>query len=320
MNQAIIEEIIIFKIEIMERADLELVLAIKSAGSLSKAAVHLRLSAPVVTKRLAALETALGLKLFYRTTRRVAPTAEGELLCERALDLLEGFKQTEEALREQTREPTGLVRLAATLGFGRIWLGPALSEYQALYPQVRIELQLTETLPDLGSQGLDAAVWLWAIRSNRTSQWSAKLLASNQRVLVATPAYLRLYGTPRSLDELQPHECLVVRESDDPNYTWQLSAQGERRMHAVVVRGALSSNSGELVRDWCLAGRGIMLRSLWDVAPLLASGKLVRVLPSYAMRDADIQWLAPFRAQTPKRVRLLRDFLAARFKSRPWEV
>lgn len=304
----------------MERADLELVLAIKSTGSLSQAAARLRLSAPVVTKRLAVLEAALGLKLFYRTTRRVAPTAEGELLCERGQGLLDGFKQTEEALREQTREPTGLVRLAATLGFGRIWLGPALAEYQTLYPQVRIELQLTETLPDLGSQGLDGAVWLWAMRSNRTSQWSARLLASNQRVLVAAPSYLKRHGTPDSVDDLQLHQCLVVRESDDPHFTWQLSGQGERRMHAVVVRGSLSSNSGELVRDWCVAGRGIMLRSLWDVAPWLASGTLVRVLPSYAMRDADIQWLAPFRAQTPKRVRLLRDFLAAKFKSRPWEV
>jgi LysR family transcriptional regulator, transcriptional activator for dmlA len=310
----------VFKIEIMERADLQLVLAIKSAGSMSQAAAQLRLSAPVVTKRLAALEATLGLKLFYRTTRRVAPTAEGELLCERAIGLLEGFKQTEEVLREQTREPTGLVRLAATLGFGRIWLGPALSEYQALYPLVRIELQLTETLPDLGSQGLDAAVWLWAMRSNRTSQWSAKLLAQNQRVLVAAPSYLKRHGTPTSADDLQHHECLVVRESDDPNYTWQLSAQGERSMHAVVVRGSLSSNSGELVRDWCVAGRGIMLRSLWDVAPMLANGKLARVLSHFAMRDADIQWLAPFRAQTPKRVRLLRDFLAAKFKSRPWET
>jgi LysR family transcriptional regulator, transcriptional activator for dmlA len=304
----------------MERADLELVLAIKGAGSMSQAAAQLRLSAPVVTKRLAALEAALGLKLFYRTTRRVAPTAEGELLCERAMGLLEGFTQTEEALREQTREPTGLVRLAATFGFGRIWLGPALAEYQALYPKVRIELQLTETLPDLGSQGLDGAVWLWAMRSNRTSQWSAKVLAQNQRVLVAAPTYLKLRGAPRSVDDLQHHECLVVRESDDPSYTWQLSAAHERRMHAVVVRGSLSSNSGELVRDWCLSGRGIMLRSMWDVAPLLASGALVRLLPTYAMRDANIQWLAPFRAQTPKRVRLLRDFLAAKFKSRPWEV
>ncbi len=304
----------------MDRADLELVLAIKGTGSMSQAAAQLRLSPPVVTKRLATLEAALGLKLFYRTTRRVAPTAEGGLLCERGLGLLEGFKQTEEALREQTREPMGAVRIAATFGFGRIWLGPALAEYQSLYPKVRVEVQLTEILPDLSSQGLDGAVWLWAMRANRTAQWSAKLLAHNQRVLVAAPSYLRQHRAPRTVDDLQQHECLVVRENDDPSSTWHLGAEGERRSRAVVVRGALSSNSGELVRDWCLAGRGIMLRSLWDVAPLLASGKLVRVLPGHAMRDADIQWLAPFRAQTPKRVRLLRDFLAAKFKSRPWEV
>jgi LysR family transcriptional regulator, transcriptional activator for dmlA len=306
--------------ETIERADLELVLAIKSTGSLSQAAGRLRLSAPVVTKRLAALETALGLKLFYRTTRHVAPTAEGDLLCERAIGLLDGFLQTEEALREQTSEPTGLVRLVATFGFGRIWLGPALAQFQSLHPKVRVEVQLTDTLPDLGSQGLDGAVWLWTMRANRTAQWSAKLLARNQRVLVAAPSYLRQHAALNTLDELEQHECLVVRESDDPSYTWQLSAEGERRIHAVVARGMLSSNSGELVRDWCLDGRGIMLRSLWDVAPQLASGKLVRVLPTYAMRDADIQWLAPFRAQTPKRVKLLRDFLVAQFKSSPWQA
>lgn len=304
----------------MERADLELILAIKSTGSLSQAAVRLRLSAPVVTKRLAALENQLGLKLFYRTTRRVAPTAEGDLLCERAVVLLDSFQQTEEALREQSNEPTGLIRLAATFGFGRIWLGPALAQYQSLYPKVRLEVQLTDTLPDLGSQGLDGAVWLWAMRTNRAAQWSAKLLAHNQRVLVAAPSYLSQHAALRTVDDLQQHQCLVVRESDDPSYTWQLSAAGERRVHAVVVRGMLSSNSGELVRDWCLDGRGIMLRSLWDVAAQLASGKLVRVLPAYAMRDADIQWLAPYRAQTPKRVKLLRDFLATKFKSRPWET
>jgi LysR family transcriptional regulator, transcriptional activator for dmlA len=99
-----------------------------------------------------------------------------------------------------------------------------------------------------------------------------------------------------------------------------LVKEGERKpAHAVKVRGGLVSNSGELVRDWCVSGRGIMLRSLWDVAPLIASGQLVRLLPNYAMRDANIQWLAPFRAQTPKRVKLLREHLMSRFKARPWD-
>jgi LysR family transcriptional regulator, transcriptional activator for dmlA len=304
----------------MERADLELVIAIKDAGSLTQAATRLRLSAPVVTKRLAALETALGLKLFFRTTRRINPTAEGDVLCERAIGLLAQFAQTEEALRDHVREPAGPIRLAATFGFGRIWLGPAIAKFQALHPAVRIELQLTEKLPDLGADGYDGAVWLWAPGASRVSQWSARKLAANERVLVAAPSYLKQHPAPQTLSELGSHECLVVRESDDPSYIWQLSRTRDKKASAVHVKGSLSCNSGELVRDWCLAGRGIMLRSLWDIAPQIASAALVRVLPAYAMRDADIQWLAPFRAQTPRRVRLLSDFLHQEFHGEPWAV
>ena len=304
----------------MERADLELVQSIRDAGSLTAAAAQLGVAAPSVTKRLAALEAKLGVKLFYRTTRRVAATAEGELLCEKSAMLLAGFAQAEEALRDQSREPSGQIRLAATFGFGRVWLGGALADFQMLHPQVRIDLQLTEKLPDLAAEGFDAAVWLWAPQSNRTNEWSATLLAKNERVLVATPAYVKSHGKPRSLEDLAAHDCLQVRESDTPSSTWLLSKEGERQpVQTIKVKGALVSNSGELVRDWCLAGRGIMLRSLWDVAPLIASGQLIRLLPSYAMRNANIQWLAPFRAQTPKRVQLLRAHLMARFKARPWE-
>ncbi len=306
------------KKEIMERADLELIVSIREAGSLSAAALVLDMHAPAVTKRLAALETRLGVKLFYRTTRRVSATAEGELLCERATALLAGFAEAEEALRDQAREPSGQIRLAATFGFGRIWLGAALADFQVLHPQVRIDVQLTERLPDLAADGFDAAVWLWAPQANRTRQWSATLLAKNERVLVASPAYVKARGMPRSALDLSQHDCLLVRESDTPSGTWLLSAESQVAQ-PVKVKGALVSNSGELVRDWCSQGRGIMLRSLWDVAPLIASGQLIRLLPKYAMRDANIQWLAPFRAQTPKRVQLLREHLMARFKTRPWE-
>jgi DNA-binding transcriptional LysR family regulator len=296
------------------------VLSIRDAGSLTAAAEQLSVAAPSMTKRLAALEAKLGLKLFYRTTRRVAATAEGELLCEKASALLAGFAQAEEALRDQAREPSGQIRLAATFGFGRIWLGAALAEFQSMHSGVRIDLQLTERLPDLAAEGFDAAVWLWAPQANRTNEWSATLLAKNERVLVAAPSYVKAHGKPRSLEDLAQHDCLLVRESETHSGTWLLSRDGERKpAQAVKVKGALVSNSGELVRDWCVAGRGIMLRSLWDIAPLIASGELVRLLPSYAMRNADIQWLAPFRAQTPKRVQLLREFLMAQFKKRPWE-
>jgi LysR family transcriptional regulator, transcriptional activator for dmlA len=303
----------------LDRPDLELLLAIREHGSLSGAAAAANVVPSVVTKRLAALEARVGLKLFQRTTRRVVPTPEGEALCERALGLLAGFQAMEAELQERHREPVGRVRLAATFGFGRLWLGPALADFQQRHPRLEVQLQLTEQLPDLAVAGFDGAVWLWAVRGPRASEWTSRRLARNQRVLVASPDYLRRRGTPASLEELAAHDCLVVRENERFD-VWRLQRERDRGELRVRVGGPLSSNSGELVRDWCLAGHGIMLRSLWDIAGALDSGELVRVLPAYAMTDADIHWLAPHTPRTPRRIRLLVDFLAERFRGEPWRL
>jgi DNA-binding transcriptional LysR family regulator len=316
----------------MERSDLALVVAVCDAGSLSAAAQLLDVAPPVVTKRLAALESRLGQRLFQRTTRRVTPTPEGETLCERARVLLQGFTALESELQERKAEPTGLIRLAATLGFGRRWVGPALAAFQAQHPHIDIQLQLTEQLPDLAREGLDGAIWLWQVDGRQASQWVSRRLASNRRVLVASPAYLMRHGTPDSVDALLQHACLIVRENgregarDAARPTsqrfdvWQLHRHGDTTPARVRVHGPLSSNSGELVRDWCVAGHGIMLRSLWDIAPQLASGQLVQVLPDHCMPDADIHWLAPYRADAPRRIRLLIDFLLAEFQHEPWKA
>ena len=308
----------------MDRPDLELVIAVRQHGSLAAAAKVLQVAPSAVTKRLAALEAQLGLRLFQRTTRRVSPTAEGETLCERAADLLRGFEAVEAELRERQTEPAGPIRLAATFGFGRLWLGPALADFQARYPAVDLQLQLTEQLPDLAVEGFDGAIWLWNAPGDRAAEWVSRRLAFNQRVLVAAPRYLNAHGTPRSLQDLSRHACLLVRENGGaPGQRfdhWRLQREGDAVVQHTLVRGPLSSNSGEMVRDWCLAGHGIMLRSLWDIAPQLQSGALVRVLPAYAMPDADIHWLAPYRAQVPRRIRLLVDFLADNFSREPWKL
>lgn len=316
----------------MERSDLELVLAVRDQGGLTGAATYLNVGAPAVTKRLAALEAALGQRLFQRTTRRVYPTAEGEAVCAAALPLLDGFKALESQLQERRKEPTGPIRLAATFGFGRLWLGPALASFQSLHPNVQVQLQLTEQLPDLALGGFDGAVWLWSVNRAQAAQWVSRRLAHNQRVLVAAPAYLAQHGTPLAVQDLASHACLIARENGSlSNHAfdeWQLVkySLGKKRSTAALqptrirVQGPLSSNSGELVRDWCLQGRGIMLRSLWDIADQLQSGQLVRVLPDWCMPDADIHWLAPYRPDAPRRIRLLIDFLLAEFASEPWKA
>ena len=308
----------------MERSDLELVLAIRSRGSLAGAALPLDVVPSVVTKRLGALEARLGQRLFERTTRRLSATAEGETVCQHAKGLLEGFAALENELGERQSELSGSVRLAGTFGFGRRWLGPALANFNQRHPGLEIQLQLVETLPDLGAEGFDGAVWLWSPQHRRAGDWVSRRIARNQRVLAASPAYLARRGTPADVAALAAHDCLVVRENSDGGERefalWTLRHARDGSSARVRVRGPLSSNSGELVRDWCLSGHGVMLRSLWDIAPQLASGELLRVLPHYAMPDADIQWVAPWRPKTPRRVRLLIDFLVEGFRAEPWKA
>lgn len=311
----------------MNRSDLELVVTVRDRGSLAAAAVHLGVAAPVITKRLAALEAKIGHRLFQRTTRRVSATAEGDNFCARAMTLLQGFAMLEAELQESQVEPLGLIRLASTFGFGRLWLGPALANFQARYPRTEIQLQLTEQLPDLAVDRFDGAIWLWAAKGGRTMPWVSRRLARNQRVLVASPAYIGRHGAVTQPESLKDHACLVVRENGGEQSRagaqtfdiWQLQKDRDKATVRMQVHGPLSSNSGELVRDWCLDGRGIMLRSLWDIAPQLASGELVRVLPGYSMPDADIHWLAPNRPDSPRRIRLLIDFLADQFADEPWK-
>ena len=305
----------------MERVDLRLVVAVRECGSLAAAGAALGMAPPAVTKRLAALEAELGLRLFQRTTRKVSPTAEGEVMCAHAKQLLEGFDVLEGSLKERHADPVGPLRLASSIGFGRLWLGPALAQFQALYPRVTIELQLSGQLPDLATEGFDGAVWLFSAPTARASEWVTRRLARNRRVLVASPAYLARRGMPQQPADLSQHDCLIVHENSRRRVdAWSLQPENSRAdALRVRVQGSLCANSGELVRDWCLAGRGIMLRSLWDVAPAMADGRLVRVLSPWAMHDADVHWLAPYRAQTPRRIRLLIDFLAERFVAEPWQ-
>jgi LysR family transcriptional regulator, transcriptional activator for dmlA len=304
----------------MNHADLELVLTIALTGSLRESAEVLGLSAPAVTKRLAWIESSLGAKLFQRTTRRVNLTAAGDLICQRAPDMLTQWHSLQAEISNHIQIPRGRIRLASTLGFGRIWVGPALSDFQQIYPSIEIELILTENLPDLERERFDGAVWLWSVTARHAQTWTTRRLAKNQRVVVAAPDYLRRLGRPHTVADLRQHRCLIVNEHGQRGDIWRLQRVGVRTPQAESVRvnSILTSNSGELARDWCLQGQGLMLRSLWDVHQHIESGRLLRLLPDWAMLDADVHWLAPSQAPQPKPLRLLIDFLVDRFRHEPW--
>ena len=303
----------------VDRADLALVLAIREAASLAGAAKRLQITGAAVTKRLAHIEAALAVKLFVRTTRSVTITPEGEIFCESARQIVSGFETLESRISDFSTTPVGTIKLASNLGFGRQWVAPALQAYSQHYPSVRVELHLLNRLPDLQAEGFDAAIWLW---QPVPTQWIIHTLARNTRVIVASPAYLKRAGEPVSLDDLRRHVCLLMQERDMPPNVWRLNRVVPQDESASVVEvhvsGPLSSNNGEVLRDWALNGAGIALRPYWDVHSHIQNGRLVHVLSDYAKLDSDVQWIAPYRPHLPERVRLLRAFLEARLHDAQW--
>jgi LysR family transcriptional regulator, transcriptional activator for dmlA len=304
----------------IERTDLELLCAIHSEGSLAAAAQRLDIAAPVASKRLAALELRLNARLVHRTTRRLQLTGEGETFVMHALPLVEGFGLLEQALAERSRQPRGRLRVLSSPGFGRLQLAPVLEQFRQTQPGLAIELHLSERLPDLTEGRFDMAVWLFA---SPDSRWLVRKLAPNWRIVVAAPSYLAQRGVPQSPDDLAKHDCLVVHEHGDRPALWKLQdVQRPRQSATVRVSGPLVCNHGEVVRDWALAGHGLMLRSVWDVHELLHSRRLVQVLPQWAVLDADVQLLLPprpHRLAAPKRVQLLQEHLISAFAQVPWQ-
>lgn len=303
----------------LDRSDLELVLAIHEEGRLAAAARRLDLAPTVVSKRLAALERRVGARLVHRTTRRLQLSAEGEAFVALAVPLRQGFERLEQSLSDQQREPRGQLNVACSFGFGRVCLAPVLAQLHQAHPGIAIELHLKDTLPDLTGGRFDAAVWLWRPGSGSVV---TRRLASNRRIVVAAPDDLARRGVPLSPDDLARHDCLVVRENDNTPALWRLHPAGRRGTPRTLrVQGPLSSNHGEVVRGWALAGLGLMLRSQWDVHAHLERGELVQVLPGWAMLDADVHLVLPprdLRLATPRRLKLLQDHLVAAFARPPW--
>ncbi|MGF6767769.1 LysR family transcriptional activator of dmlA [Paraburkholderia sp. GAS199] len=312
----------------LDRADLVLVLAVKECGTLTGAARRLEISTAAVTKRLANIESQLSVRLFSRSTRSVVVTPEGELYCELAARLIHEFEDLESRLTDLSGTPQGNIRIACNVGFGRMWLAPLIAQFTQSYPQVSIELDLVNRLPDLQAEGYDCAIWLW---SSAPTHLIVTTLARNHRVLVASRAYLDRAGSPVDPSDLRQHACLLLDDRDTPAALWRLSrvsgqadATHDAQIHEgdvpvdVRVSGVLRSNNGEVLRDWALHGYGIALRPYWDVHTYLSNGMLVRVLPDYARVDADIRWIAPYLPHTPQRIKLLKRFLETHLREAPW--
>jgi len=280
-------------------------------GSLAATAQQLGVTPPAVSKRLAAIERRLGVRLLQRTTRRIGLTPEGETYLVDGARVLEDLEALERTVAGSQAVPKGLVRICATLGFGRRHIAPALSKFARRYPDVEVQLHLTDRPVNIVEQGFDLQIRLGDLPDSRLT---ARLLARNRRVLCASPAYLKRAGEPKSPRDLARHACLFIRESDETFGSWHL--RNGAKTETVKVRGPLAANDGECVLGWALDGHGIAMRSLWEAGPMLRTGRLKPVLADWALPAADIHAVFPSRSHLSAKTRVLVDFLAEGFEAK----
>jgi DNA-binding transcriptional LysR family regulator len=282
-------------------------------GSLAATARQLGVTPSAVTQRLQGLEAKLGVRLLDRSTRRMLLTDEGALYHEHAQTLVRDYDELIDTLRSRRALVRGRLRVHGPLGFGRRYLAPIVARFHTLHPQLDIAL----TLSDRRAEGdvHDLVVHIGALRD---SSQVAYPIAPNERVLCAAPAYLRRAGRPAAPDDLNQHACLVLRENDEDVTMWRF--RNGKRDAAVRVKPVLSSNDGDVIKQWALAAKGVMLRSEWDVAELLRAGKLEALLPAWKPPAANVVALVAERKDLSARVKTFLAFLAAECKPPPWRT
>ncbi len=252
-------------------------------GSLAATARELNLTPPAVSRRLSQLEERLGVRLLNRTTRRISLTSEGEVYFANAQRILSDIDEMERLVSSSRAAPRGLLRVNAPLGFGRSYIGPAISAFTKTYPEVDVQLHLSDRPVSLPDEAIDVSIRFGDLPDSRLI---AKKIAANRRLLCASPAYLRTAGQPNHPHELTQHQCIVLRQNESAYGNWRLSRG--KQTETIKVHGHLSTNDGEVAINWALEGHGILMRAEWDLAKYLRSGRLVQVLTDYETPSADV--------------------------------
>lgn len=299
-----------FILTIMDRlAELDIFARVVTAGSMSAAGRELGLSPPVVSKRIKSLEERIGTRLLQRTTRQLALTESGKGFYERVVAILASVDEAEAWVSRRAAAARGILRVSAPTSFGRMHIAPHLVDFLQAYPDITIDLSLSDQLVDIVAEGFDLAI---RIADLADSSLVAKRLAPNHRVLCATPGYLRTHGIPGSLVDITKHQ-LLLHNADH----WRL--EGPSGPASVKVESVIRTNSSEVIREAVLAGIGIALRSTWDVGPEIDSGKLVIVLPEWhASNRVAVYAVYPSRRHLAHKVRVFMDFMSDRFGHPPY--
>ena len=292
----------------MDVLSLRLFIRIAELGGVTAAAHDLALSPASASARLSKLEESIGFRLFNRTTRSVSLTTDGELFLPYAQETVEAIETGLSAVKGDSSEARGLLRMTMPGSFGRMYVVPLLAEFQSCYPSIKLDLRLSDEVLDVVEGAYDLI-----IRNAKLTDSSliVRKLADDKRLLVASPNYLKRYGTPTAPDDLRSHRCITLGETK-----WKFKSG-----QVVSVSPLCTVNDGESMRTMIECGMGIGTKSVWNASKSLKSGLLVEVLPDFPLiTESNIWLLYPSRRIISPRVKAMIEFLFEKFQPiPPWE-
>ena len=294
--------------------EIELFVQVAETGSLSRAAEALELSNAAASRHLSALEERLGARLVERNTRRLYLTDTGAEFFSRARAILADLKDAESAANATALNPTGVLRITASLSFSMHHVAPLLREYTQRYPNVRVHVEAANRYMDIIDNNIDVAIRTREYEPD--SNITIRRLAETRRLLVAAPRYLAQHGRPESLEDLQRHKLLVYVHANNPNEL-RFTRAGETV--TVAAQGLLESNDGQILRSAALDGLGILVQPTYIVYDDIVAGRLVPVLDDWDLPRLIINLAYPSRKHLSAKVRTFIDFIAEHFARMDYE-
>lgn len=294
-------------------SDLEIFAHVARTRNMSAAGRELGLSPAVVSKRVSLLEDKLGARLFQRTTRHLTLTETGDGYYKRVVDILSLVSEAEDFVNRRNTRPRGQLRVTAPTSFSRLHIAPHIAAFVTEYPEIEIDIQLTDDFVDIIRENYDLAI---RIAELEDSSLVARKLAAENRVICGAKSYLDTHGRPQSLADLGQHNCLSPGAQD----LWRLEGPGGQQEH-LRLKGNIRTNSSEFVHEAMVAGLGLGLRSLWEVGPDIKRGALEVVLPEWrGSSRVAIYAVYPTREFLPAKVNAFFEFMTKLYGPEPyWE-
>jgi len=296
-------------------SDIAAFVCVVQTGSFTAAAEQLNTSKSVISKYITRLEDRLGVKLLARTTRRLTLTEIGRTFYEGARQALDAIDNAEEAVSFLQGEPRGTIKINAPLSFGALHIAPALEEFIYSYPEMQVDLRFEDRQIDMIKDGFDLTV---RITSQLEGNLNARRIAPCHHALVAAPSYLAKHGTPKEPEDLSTHNVVTYQYQQSP-WEWGFTA-AKSKPRRIAVSGSVQMNNSLAIREAVLAGVGISRMPTFVVGDDIKAGRLIQLLPKYALLELSIYLVFPGRHHMAPKIRAFIDYMVKRMEGTPsWD-